>query len=715
MIVPRSRCLLSRSVSTAPLAAPLAALALLLGAAPSPAQETATIADAWQEVSAVRPLPPGRRTAAADPVPAAHLSLPTLDTAAFLAEAARLPAFPQRTGSVLPADLVLGSPGDAWQAQPDGSFLLRVVLDSPGAAGLRLRFDAPVLPQGGELWVLDANGQVASGPWAPPAPGWTPVVDGARVVLELLLPPGSALARPLRIADVLVMALNPGAALASGAGTPGAGPAGVGAHGPGAPAPDAPPGTQTLGSCHVDVMCHPEWHPLHNATVHIDSIDGSTGLGCSATLLATQNGDLTPYLLTANHCVSNEFVADTLAARFFRQTTSCGGALDVQQTAAAADVLATTAVWDMTLLMLHGPLPEGAVWAGWTTVGLPAAAELVGIHHPGGQPKKISLGHKSILNLGNTLYTVEWDEGTIEGGSSGSGLYKAVNQLFIGVASVSSTPLGCTNPDGPSGYGKFKDWYAADPLVAGYFAAGTDDAFEPNDSCAAAVPLPLGRTTGLVVKSLDEDHFAVTLGSQGSLAVTLGALAAYGDVDLELRDGCSGALLAATSGAADLQQLAWTNDTGSTRDLVLRVFLVDDVRADYTLDVTFDPGDPGFFDVGPGLPGSAGTPTLGGAGDLSPGGSGFTVSVANALPFAPGYVFLSFVGNPQPFLGGSFYPWPIHAQQVLGMDASGGLTIATSIDASFPSGISAVLQYWFLDAAGPQGASASNGLRLVVP
>src|SRR5262245_34584627 len=293
-------------------------VSLLIGLLLLPAS---AFAQAWAPTVAPRrapagvaAVPPSLRQDGSLPLAATSASLPVLDVAAFLAESARLPAFPLRTGRVLPADIVVGQAGDGWSTLPDGARLQRVELRSAGAAGLRLRFDAGGLPPRGELWVHDGKGRVASGPWLPPAPGWTPVIDGERAVVELLVPPGAPASQPLRVADVLVMAIDPGAPVS---------------------------GSAALGSCHVDVMCHPEWHPLHNATVHIDSIDGSTGLGCSATLLATQSGDLTPYLMTAQHCVSNEFVADTLAARFFRQTTSCGGPLDVEQTAAYADVLAT--------------------------------------------------------------------------------------------------------------------------------------------------------------------------------------------------------------------------------------------------------------------------------------------------------------------------------------------------------------------------------------
>lgn len=623
--------------------------------------------------------------------PFAVSSLPVLDAAAFLADDARLPPGALRTGTVLPVGLDLPAHGPGWRALDDGARLLWVELTSPGAAGLRLAIEHLTLAPGAELWVHDgAGGAAALGPHAPAAPFWTGVVDGERAQLELYEPAHAAGGSRLVLGATLIMVRNPH----------------VG--GPGGP---------TEGGCHNDVLCHPEWHPLHDATVHINSIDGSTGLACSATLLATTDGDLSPYVLTAQHCVNSEAVADSLAARFFRQSASCGGALAVEQTAAWGDLLATSGPYDMSLILLHGTLPAGAVWAGWTLQGMNDGVAVAGIHHPGGQPKKISFGTKGATGVGNpaNIYGVTWQSGTIQGGSSGSGLYRANNQMLVGVASVSAVPQGCVNPAGPSGYGKLKEWHAGDGAVAALLAAGSDDAFEPNDECASAVPLPVGVTGGLVVKLTHPDWYGVTLGPGGSVSVIAHSVVAHGDVDLELRDGCSGALLNAALGSDDVESVSFVNSAGFERQVLLSVFLADDVRAHYSLDVTVNAGDPGFLWLGPGVAGSAGTPSLGGQGDLSPGGSGYTLTLSGGLPFAPAHLFASLTGGALPFKGGTFHPLPIDAAVVVPVDGAGALAIAHSIDAGVPSGTGLTLQAWFADAGAVAGAAASNGLRLVVP
>lgn len=674
---------------------PAALLCTAFLAAPSGAQDAAEapmVADPRPRQAVPAPLLPHVRAGLGDQGPAGVRVLPELDADAFLDSVAGLPNGPQISGLVMPVGLDARADGSAWLTLPDGGLLWWIEVVSPGAVGLRLRLADAELPAGAELWVHDgAGGPAASGPGAPGAAGWTAVVDGERAWVELLVPAGTAAPAGVTIAEALVMARN--------------GSAPVGGGGP-------PP-----GSCHVDVLCHPEWHPLHEATVRIDSIDGSTGLLCTATLLATSSGDLTPYLLTAAHCVSGEGTADTLAARFFFESEVCGGVEGPWSTASAADVVAVHGVYDMTLVLLHGVLPAGVVWAGWTTVGIADGQPVATIQHPGGGPKKIALGTKITSTFSNpaVYYGVTWTEGTIEGNSSGSGLFRSSTQLLVGVASHSSLPLGCTNPDGPSGYGKFKEWYADSPALAALVGAGSDDGLEPNGACASAAPLPIGVTTGLVVKLGDEDWYGADIGSGGSLSVTLTSTPAFGDVDLELYDACDGTLLAAASGSDASEMLSWSAGSATTGSILLRVFLADDLRADYALDVTLDAGDPGFLFEGPGLAGSLGVPALGGLGDLSPGGAGYSVTVSGAPPFAAGFLFVSLAGGALPFKGGTFYPLPIDAEAVVPMDGSGSLTLADVMDAGVPSGASAVLQYWFADAGGPLGASASDGLRLVVP
>jgi len=492
--------------------------------------------------------------------------LDAVDNGALLAEDAAKPSLPLRNGVGLSVDEAADSPFVVVEDIPKVGTLRYLVVRSPGAEAVRLHFaDVRVAP-GAELWVYSADlpqyrqaifeglGPFGNGEF------WSTVLPGDTAVVEYLATPGLGggwfridgamhIYRPL---------FEP-------------------VHGDDA----------TRGTCHNDVMCFPEWHPLHNATARITFITDFGSFLCSATLLNTEAGDRTPYLMTANHCISTDAEAQTLTAFWFYQKVSCGGANASSPTSDVADMLDSNAQVDWTLLMVEGALPSGLTWAGWTTDAIPDGVEVAGIHHPGGARKKISFGAKIRHPFGDpsNYHGVTWTSGTIQGGSSGSGLYRASDQLYIGVASHSEAPAGCDNADGPSGYGKFRN---AQPVIANLLAAGSDDALEDDDTCATARAAEPGVLPGQIIKSVDEDWFRIRLGPGSDLTATLAHANAWGDVDMELHAGCGGPVVAVRAGGADVKTLTYTN-AGATGDFYLRIFLGSDTRNSYALDLAFTP------------------------------------------------------------------------------------------------------------------------------
>jgi hypothetical protein len=345
-------------------------------------------------------------------------------------------------------------------------------------------------------------------------------------------------------------------------------------------------GDLRAGTCHNDVMCFPAWHPLHNATAMVAYSVGSSTFVCGATLLSTTSGDETPYLLTASHCINQESVANTVGAYWFFQTVACDGANETQVISSNATLLWTSGVVDMTLLMLRGALPDGLTWAGWsTTTNLANGTDVACIHHPTGARKKISFGDEIDHPFGDptNYWGVGWTSGVIEVGSSGGGLYIASTQQLIGVTSHSSQPIDCTNADGPSGFGKFGQAY---PNISTLLAAGADDTFEPNDTCATAITLNAGTANNLVVKSLDEDWYRITLPANRKLTVDAIFAHAWGDVDLELYGACGGTLLASSRGNSNNEQLTRIGNFCTSGTYYLRVCLDSDTRNEYSLTVT---------------------------------------------------------------------------------------------------------------------------------
>ena len=342
------------------------------------------------------------------------------------------------------------------------------------------------------------------------------------------------------------------------------------------------------GSCLLDVMCYDSWHPLHNATARFYfEEDGDTWL-CSGTLLSTEAGDETPYFMTANHCARNDTVAATMVAYWFYQTQSCNGSNASYVQSAYSDVLWTSTSYDISLCMFKGPLPSGVTWAGWDTGSLAYGEDVACISHPSGVRKKISFGDKISHPWGDDVhyFGVTWTDGTILGGSSGSGMYRVSNHNYVGVASHSAVPTDCDNPEGPSGYGKFRNMYT---YIASYLAAGSEDQFAGNHTCQDAQLVSPGTYNNLVIKQIAEDWFMIVLNPCDFLDLTMSHNNDWGDLDIQLYDACGGNIVVEKLLGADNKTIQYTHEGETAQAYFLRVFLGDgddDTRNEYSLSFT---------------------------------------------------------------------------------------------------------------------------------
>ena len=79
--------------------------------------------------------------------------------------------------------------------------------------------------------------------------------------------------------------------------------------------------------CHLDATCYPEWSSSASgvALIVFETSEGS--YACSGTLLNNRRQDLTPYFLTAAHCVQTEEAARSVTAFWSYQTQTCNGDL----------------------------------------------------------------------------------------------------------------------------------------------------------------------------------------------------------------------------------------------------------------------------------------------------------------------------------------------------------------------------------------------------
>jgi hypothetical protein len=315
---------------------------------------------------------------------------------------------------------------------------------------------------------------------------------------------------------------------------------------------------------------------------------GGASYVCTGQLVATTAADETPYFSTANHCISTTAEANSLVVKFFNRANTCNGAVSAGTTVSGgSDFIATYAGSDCTLLMLRNTLPSTVFWVGWDTVNVANSTAATGISHPNGVEQDIHFGSKgsttTSCNTGAVAAgssRVNWSQGTIEGGSSGSGIYKNSDQKLFGILSCGPTSASCTNIL----YALYGRWDLA--LTTGGFgtfmAAGTDDAQDENDTCATARAMTPGNYTGLIVKRLDKDYYALTVPPTATLTFSSTYTHAQGDVDFKLYDACGGTLLLDRNANVNNEAFNYVNTTSSSQ-LILEVYLSTDTRNTYAM------------------------------------------------------------------------------------------------------------------------------------
>jgi acid phosphatase len=123
---------------------------------------------------------------------------------------------------------------------------------------------------------------------------------------------------------------------------------------------------------------------------------------------------------------------------------------------------------------------------------------------------------------------------------------------------------------------------------------------------------------------------------------------------------------------------------------------------------------PNWTDLGSGLAGVNGIPSLAGMGSLAAGSPG-SLALSNANPSAPAILLVSFTSTPVAFLGGTLVPFPFALEVDLGTDALGTLTLPFLWPSGVPPATTLYFQYVVQDAAGPHGVSLSDALMGVTP
>ena len=363
------------------------------------------------------------------------LVLPSPDLAKIQAEDAKRVGGAYRYGVNVPVPEAKSAA--RWSRTAKGDWLWTMSVISPAAKSLDFHFSRLALPASAQLRIIGegkGNERVIQAHEASGGAFYSPYVAGERARLEITVP-----ARDKRAVEVELSAVTHGyRGLFEGV-----------------------DGAKS-GSCNVDTACPAgdAWRDQIDAVGHYTFSQGGGSYVCTGTLLANTANTTTPYFLTANHCLSTQTLASTVVVYWNYQSSTCrtpgstssGTPLSksiATHSQSGATLRATRSASDFTLLQLNSAVPTAAnpFFSGWDR-GTSTPSSAVGIHHPAGHEKRIAVENNALQisayggGSGTTHWrVVDWDQGTTEGGSSGSGLWNQ-NKLLVGQLHGGSAACG---------------------------------------------------------------------------------------------------------------------------------------------------------------------------------------------------------------------------------------------------------------------------------
>lgn len=195
-------------------------------------------------------------------------------------------------------------------------------------------------------------------------------------------------------------------------------------------------------SCEINVACYSTWSKEADSTAKMMFVEDGNSYMCTGTLLNDTAGSLTPYFLSANHCISDQTVASTLETYWFYRADGCGNQnllTTAQKKVGGAVLLHSSESTDTSFMRLLTAPPGGARFSGWTLTTPQITDYVSSIHHPAGDLQKISFGaiagyakcsgsgyytcDQLASSSGANHFNVRWAAGTTEPGSSGAGLF----------------------------------------------------------------------------------------------------------------------------------------------------------------------------------------------------------------------------------------------------------------------------------------------------
>lgn len=331
----------------------------------------------------------------------------------------------------------------------DGTKVWRLGIYSEGALSISVLFSRYRLPEGASLYLYNEDQTEILGAFnhlnnsdtgiLPVAP-----IQGDRIVIEYQEPDGVLFPGELVVGEVN--------------------------HGYRDFRISGPQTDQTRFSCIPAVACYQDTTDRYDKierSVVLLIIDGS--VGCSGTLVNNSANDGRPYILTASHCLNEQFtivnpdyseIADKIVCYFNYDSPQCSpvesGPTD--QTVSSAYYRAVNESTDMALIELKEvpPTDYAVYYAGWNAVDS-GPAPYSCIHHPNGVPKRINYAIEAPTITSYKVSVADfaanahwdigpWDVGFTYSGSSGSPLIDGNNHVIGGLTGGNVGSPTCSNP-----------------------------------------------------------------------------------------------------------------------------------------------------------------------------------------------------------------------------------------------------------------------------
>ena len=209
--------------------------------------------------------------------------------------------------------------------------------------------------------------------------------------------------------------------------------------------------------CEIDVNCV-EGDPWWRVTPSVVRVFTTT-FYCTGVLVNNTSYDGTPYVITAEHCLNQQYYADRSVFQFNYESAECFGEDGpLNMSISGSEVITYGDSIDFSLIELSNipPASFGVYYAGWNRGDFQTSGT-ASIHHPFGDVKKISLDEQAPsipAQPGDVPYSGledyhyfsywwirQWEVGSTEGGSSGGPLFDQGRRV-IGTLSGGNAACG---------------------------------------------------------------------------------------------------------------------------------------------------------------------------------------------------------------------------------------------------------------------------------